>query len=69
MMEHGACNIIYLDRRARDELVKRDSLFPARASVASEAGEYFKPDGSPLPAEVQVNIESILSTFNEGMLV
>ena len=66
MMEHGACNIIYLDRRAREELVRRDSLLASRVSNSSESAEYFKPDGSQLPLEVQSNIEAILSTFNEG---
>lgn len=65
-MEHGACNIIYLDRRAREELVRRDSLSVTRDSVGSESAEYFKSDGPQVPLEVRSNVESILSTFNEG---
>jgi hypothetical protein len=66
-MEHGACNIIYLDRRAREELVRRESVIATRSSTASEPAEYFKQDNPQLPVEVQTNIETILSTFNEGM--
>jgi hypothetical protein len=68
-MEHGACNIIYLDRRAREELIRRETALATRASTASEPAEYFKLDGPQMPVEVQTNIESILSTFNEGMHV
>jgi hypothetical protein len=70
MMDHGACNIIYLDRRAREELVRRDLLLATRASDASSAAdqvEYFKLEGAQLPVEVRSNLESILSIFNEGM--
>jgi hypothetical protein len=66
-MEHGACNIIYLDRRAREELVRREAVLATRASTASEPAEYFKLDNPQLPVEVQTNIETILSTFNEGI--
>jgi hypothetical protein len=68
-MEHGACNIIYLDRRAREELFRRETVLATRASTASEPAEYFKLDEPQMPVEVQANIESILSTFNEGMQV
>lgn len=68
-MEHGACNIIYLDRRAREELVRRDSALANRASNSVETNEYFKGDGSQMPGEVLANIESILSTFNEGIFI
>ncbi|KAF2399452.1 HD-domain/PDEase-like protein [Trichodelitschia bisporula] len=64
-MDHGACNIIYIDRRAQDELVRREAVLATRASDASDTPEYFKLDSSHLPVEVQSNIESILGIFNE----
>ncbi|KAE9976523.1 hypothetical protein BLS_002044 [Venturia inaequalis] len=68
MMDHGACNIIYLDRRAREELVRRDSLFVNRAGDASgevDRSDYFQAEDEQLPLEVRSNLESILSIFNE----
>lgn len=74
-MDHGACNVIYLDRRAQAKTVRRDSVFPdSRTSNASmpspqspQDDEYFEV-ASRLPDELQNNIQSILCTFNEGML-
>jgi hypothetical protein len=67
-MEHGACNVIYIDRRANEEHVRRESLsssLAARTSTGSVAAGYFGFSKAP-PAEVHTNVESILSTFNEG---
>jgi hypothetical protein len=66
MLDHAACNIIYLDKRAREEVVRRDSLLAKNQSATDDQGEYFKVDGFAPPQEVQSNIESILTTFNEG---
>ncbi|KAF2643415.1 HD-domain/PDEase-like protein [Massarina eburnea CBS 473.64] len=66
-MEHGACNVIYIDRRANDEHVRRETLsssLAARTSTGSMMQGYFSLGKAP-PAEVHVNVESILSTFNE----
>lgn len=68
-MEHGACNVIYIDRRANDEHVRRESLsnsLATRTSTGSVPHGYFNLGKSP-PAEVQANVETLLSTFNEGM--
>ncbi|TID20831.1 HD-domain/PDEase-like protein [Venturia nashicola] len=68
MMDHGACNIIYLDRRAREELVRRDSLLANRAGDASghvNPSDYFSAADEQLPVEVRSNLESLLSIFNE----
>ena len=73
-MDHGACNVIYLDRRAQAKTLRRDSVFPENRSNASglpspqgNGNSYFEPT-SKLPAELQNNVQSILCTFNEGML-
>lgn len=67
-MEHGACNVIYIDRRANDEHVKRETLsssLVARTSTGNVNQGYFGLGKAP-PVEVHTNVESILSTFNEG---
>jgi hypothetical protein len=67
-MEHGMCNIVYLDRRANDEHVRRETLsnsLVARTSTANVGQSYFGLGKTP-PAEVHANVEAILSMFNEG---
>jgi CheY-like chemotaxis protein len=69
-MEHGACNVIYIDRRANDEHVRRESLsnsLAARTTTGSVAQGYFGFAKTP-PPEIHANVEAILSTFNEGKL-
>lgn len=67
MMDHGACNVIYVDRRAREELVRRDTQFATHASNDANQPEYFKAEDDQVPGEVRSNLESILLIFNEGM--
>lgn len=67
-MEHGACNVIYVDRRANDEYVKRETLSDsliARTSTGNVGQSYFALGKTP-PVEVHANVEAILSVFNEG---
>jgi hypothetical protein len=67
-MEHGMCNVIYIDRRANDEYVKRETLsdsLVARTSTGNVGQSYFALGKTP-PAEVHANVEAILSMFNEG---
>ncbi|KAF3045622.1 3',5'-cyclic-nucleotide phosphodiesterase [Didymella heteroderae] len=66
-MEHGACNVIYVDRRANDEYVKRETLSDsliARTSTGNVGQSYFALGKTP-PVEVHANVEAILSVFNE----
>ncbi|KAF1951767.1 HD-domain/PDEase-like protein [Byssothecium circinans] len=66
-MEHGACNVIYVNRRANDEHVRRETLsssLVARTSTGSMNQGYFALPKAP-PADIHANVESILSTFNE----
>jgi 3',5'-cyclic-nucleotide phosphodiesterase len=69
-MEHGACNIVYLDRRASEETVRKDSVMSREEVKQPEYSgpEYFKLElREPQHTnEITNNIESILSTFNEG---
>jgi len=67
-MEHGACNVIYIDRRATDEHVRRETLsdsLAARTTTGNPNQGYFALGKAP-PGEVHANVESILSIFNEG---
>ncbi|KAF1815717.1 HD-domain/PDEase-like protein [Eremomyces bilateralis CBS 781.70] len=68
-MEHGACNVIYLDRRAQEGRVGRDDFKsmqspPKRRSSGSDSLGYFKL-APATSAEVVSNLENILSTFHE----
>jgi len=66
-MEHGVCNVIYVDRRANDEHVKRETLSSsliARTSTGNVGQSYFALGKAP-PIEVHTNLEAILSIFNE----
>ncbi|KAH7078324.1 hypothetical protein FB567DRAFT_132558 [Paraphoma chrysanthemicola] len=66
-MEHGMCNVIYIDRRAHDEHVKRETLsdsLVARTSTGNVGQSYFALGKTP-PVEVHANVEAILSMFNE----
>jgi len=68
-MEHGACNVVYIDRRANDEHVRRETLsssLVARTSTGNVPQGYFPGSAKAPPPEVHTNVESILSTFNEG---
>jgi 3',5'-cyclic-nucleotide phosphodiesterase len=67
-MEHGACNVIYIDRRANEEHVRSESLsdsLAARTSTGSVAPGYFG-FAKTSPAELHSNVDAILSTFSEG---
>jgi hypothetical protein len=71
-MERAACNIIYLDRRAREDTLRR----PSNASTsgqgvhtgANEAQDYFKMGYGQSQVEVQASLDSILSTFSAGRI-
>lgn len=71
-MDHGVCNVVYLDRRAREnETVKRDTVPAYSGSSTSgtssprRATGYFDL-GRGRAGEVQANLQAILSTFTEG---
>jgi hypothetical protein len=68
-MERAACNIIYLDKTAREEIVRRPSTSSAsgpRTSSGSDLLDYSKADSGQHQAEIQTTLESILSTFSTG---
>ncbi|KAF1947274.1 hypothetical protein EJ02DRAFT_139202 [Clathrospora elynae] len=67
MMDHGACNVIYIDRRANDEQVRKETLH--KSLVAREdtgaAGQSYFALGKTSPREVRDNVEAILSISAE----
>ncbi|KAL6712409.1 3',5'-cyclic-nucleotide phosphodiesterase [Coniothyrium glycines] len=66
-MDHGACNVIYIDRRANDEHVRKETLsksLVARTSTGNIGQSYFAL-GKTSPREVHDNVEAILSMFNQ----
>lgn len=69
-MEHGACNVIYIDRRANDEEVRKETLSKSMAARTSDGnvGQSYFNLGKTSPPEVHGNVGAILSMFNEGKL-
>jgi hypothetical protein len=71
-MEHAACNVIYLDKRAREDTVRRASTasgFGPRSGDAAGVPDYFKQDAGSHVAEIQATLDSILSTFSASKSV
>ena len=69
-MDHAACNVIYIDRRANDEHVRRETLsksLVARTNSGNVGQSYFAM-GKTSPREVHDNVEAILSISTEGRL-
>jgi 3',5'-cyclic-nucleotide phosphodiesterase len=69
-MENGACNVVYIDRRANDEHVRKETLsksLVARTSTGNVGQSYFA-QGKMSPREVHDNVEAILTISTEGKL-
>jgi 3',5'-cyclic-nucleotide phosphodiesterase len=69
-MEYGACNVVYANRRAHDEHVKKETLddsLIARASTGPVPQGYFSKGKAP-PPDISSTVERILSTFDEGKI-
>ena len=72
-MDHGVCNVVYLDRRAREtETIRRDitTATPTLATPGTSSPRrtpgYFDL-GRGRVGEVHANLQAILSAFTEGM--
>jgi hypothetical protein len=63
-MEHAACNVVYVNRRAKDQIVHRGSI-PGAVSVTLSNGSDIADSKSD--TEINSTIESILSAFTTGM--
>lgn len=63
-MEHAACNVIYVNWRAKDQVIQRGSNAGA-VSVTLPNGS--DSTDSKLDAEINSSIESILSAFTTGI--
>ena len=65
-MDYAACNVVYVDRNAReDRLVKREDA----TSTASPDGVInYADDHAPvhIPGAVDENLQTLLGTFSEG---
>ncbi|CAN9333768.1 unnamed protein product [Alternaria alternata] len=67
-MEHGACNVVYIDRRANDEHVRKETLsksLVARTTTTGNVGQSYFALGKTSPREVHDNVEAILSISSE----
>lgn len=67
VMDYAACNVVYVDRSAREDgLVKREDATP----TASTDDVLNYVDGHApvrIPAAVDANLQTLLGTFSEGM--
>jgi hypothetical protein len=65
-MEYAACNVVYVDRAAKeDKLVKRDDVaLPASTGSLQNHVEGGLP--VQLPSAVDRNLQTLLKTFSEG---
>ncbi|KAF2084288.1 HD-domain/PDEase-like protein, partial [Saccharata proteae CBS 121410] len=64
-MDHGACNVIYLDRRAHQELVRKETVASSLNARAVAPSPGYFTFGKPNPAEIRSNIETLLLVFSE----
>lgn len=69
VMDYAACNVVYVDRTAReDKVVKRDdATSPASTEIAPNHAVEYAPV-QPSPSSVEDNLRTLLGTFSEGML-
>ncbi len=66
MMEYAACNVVYVDRTAReDKLVKRDDPIPADQEHSPGPADRYAPRRRT-PSAVDENLRTLLGTFSEG---
>lgn len=64
-MDYAACNVVYVDRSAREGLVKRDNATSTPLWIEPED----QVDGaapSKVPEAVDGNLRTLLGTFSEG---
>jgi hypothetical protein len=57
-MDHASYNVIYVDRRAKDQSAKRASLLSADRLANG------LPENHP---DVQAAVDALLSVFNQGL--
>jgi hypothetical protein len=64
-MEHAPCNVIYVNKRLKDQVLNRSSNLKT-SGIALFNG----PDGddSKLAEDIYATLESILASFTTGML-
>jgi hypothetical protein len=67
-MDPAACNVIYLDQRAKgDRQVRRDSILPPVPTICNQQDDLssYLERGTEHP-DVSNNIQALLSAFNHG---
>jgi 3',5'-cyclic-nucleotide phosphodiesterase len=73
-MDYAACNVVYVDRTAReDKLVKRDdATSPGPTETALNHAQEYAQEYAPAhrsPSPVDDNLRTLLGTFSEGMSI
>jgi hypothetical protein len=67
VMDYAACNVVYVDRTAReDKLVKRDDATSTASLIDTSNHVQNHASGSRDPDAVDSNLQTLLGTFSEG---
>lgn len=66
-MDYAACNVVYVDRTAReDKLVKRDDATSTASLIDTPNHAQNHAPGYQDPDAVDSNLQTLLGTFSEG---
>ena len=66
-MDYAACNVVYVDRTAREDmLVKRDDVTSTASLIDTPNLDQNHALGHRVPDTVESNLQTLLGTFSEG---
>jgi 3',5'-cyclic-nucleotide phosphodiesterase len=66
-MDYATCNVVYVDRTAReDKLVKRDDAISTASLIDTPNHAQNHAPGPLVPDAVDSNLQTLLGTFTEG---
>jgi 3',5'-cyclic-nucleotide phosphodiesterase len=66
-MDYAACNVVYVDRTAReDKLIRRDDATLTASFIDASNHVQDHAPGPQAPDAVHSNLQTLLGTFSEG---
>jgi 3',5'-cyclic-nucleotide phosphodiesterase len=67
-MDYAACNVVYVDRAAKeDKLVRRDDVIPSVSSIDISDQVDGQAHSRRHSFTLEENLQTLLATFSEGM--
>ena len=67
-MEYAACNVVYVDRAAKqDRLVKREDVIPSASPIDIPGQDDVQAHSRVHSVTLEKNLKTLLATFSEGM--